>query len=56
MFVKYIKEIPELLIEWDNMYKDLTLYLRKNGYKVKNEYTLYNTLGFIHAQLNYSPP
>jgi hypothetical protein len=35
MFVKYIKEIPELLIEWDNMYKDLTLYLRKTGIRLK---------------------
>ncbi len=51
MFIKYIKEIPELLIEWDYKYKDYVLQLKRNGYKVKNEFTLYNTLGFIHAQL-----
>ncbi|QKR01133.1 FkbM family methyltransferase [Metallosphaera tengchongensis] len=47
--IKYVKEIPELLIEWDYTYNDLVYQLRRNGYKVMNEYALYNTLGFLHA-------
>ena len=43
----YIKEIRELLIEWDNDYQDIVSSL-KNGYKVNVEHTLKN-LGFIYA-------
>ncbi|QXJ34877.1 50S ribosomal protein L11 methyltransferase [Saccharolobus shibatae] len=45
----FIKEIPELLIEWDNDYKDIVKNLSKNGYKVRVEHTLKN-LGFIYAK------
>ena len=44
-----IKEVPELLIEWDGDYKDLATTLTKNGYKVKVERTLSN-LGFLYAR------
>ena len=44
-----IKEVPELLIEWDGDYKDLVANLTKNGYGVKVEHTLSN-LGFIYAR------
>ncbi|WP_229570372.1 FkbM family methyltransferase [Saccharolobus caldissimus] len=47
----YIKEIPELLIEWDNNYKDVSNSLKANGYKIRVEYTLKN-LGFIYAKKN----
>jgi len=45
----YIKEIRELLIEWDNDYQDIVSSLTKNGYKVNVEQTLKN-LGFIYAK------
>ena len=45
----FIKEIPELLIEWDKDYKDVMRDLLKNGYSVKVEHTLSN-LGFIYAR------
>jgi tRNA G37 N-methylase Trm5 len=45
----YIKEISELLIEWDNNYQDIISSLNKNGYKVNVEHTLKN-LGFIYAK------
>ena len=45
----YIKEIRELLIEWDNDYQDVISSLNKNGYKVNVEHTLKN-LGFIYAK------
>ena len=35
----YIKEISELLIEWDNDYQDVISGLNKNSYKVNVEYT-----------------
>lgn len=44
----YIKEIRELLIEWDNDYQDIVSSLSKNGYIVNVERTLKN-LGFIYA-------
>jgi len=44
----YIKEIRELLIEWDNDYQDIVNSLSKNGYIVNVERTLKN-LGFIYA-------
>ncbi|ACP34704.1 conserved hypothetical protein [Sulfolobus islandicus L.S.2.15] len=44
-----IKEISELLIEWDNDYQDIISSLNKNGYKVNVEHTLKN-LGFIYAK------
>ena len=43
-----IKEVPELLIEWDGDYKNLVTTLIRNGYKVKVEHTLSN-LGFLYA-------
>ena len=44
-----IREVPELLIEWDGYYKDLVTSLTKNGYMVKVEHTLSN-LGFLYAR------
>lgn len=44
----HIKEIPELLIEWDHDYNDVKNSLEKNGYKVKVEHTL-KSLGFIYT-------
>ncbi|WP_016732204.1 FkbM family methyltransferase [Saccharolobus islandicus] len=44
-----IKEISELLIEWDYDYKVVINSLVKNGYKVKVAHTLKN-LGFIYAK------
>nr|WP_016731304.1 FkbM family methyltransferase [Sulfolobus islandicus] len=48
----FIREIPELLIEWGYDYKDVKNSLVKNGYKVKVERTLKN-LGFIYAIKDY---
>ena len=44
-----IREVPELLIEWDGYYKDLVTSLTKNGYMVKVEVTL-SHLGFLYAK------
>mgnify|MGYP001770647201 CR=1 FL=1 len=44
-----IKEVPELLIEWDGDYKDLVAALVRNGYRVKVEHTLSN-LGFLYVK------
>ena len=47
--VPLIKEIPELLVEWDGDYRDLVENLIRNGYKVKVERTL-SRLGFLYAR------
>ena len=44
-----IKEVPELLIEWDGDYKDLVANLTKNGYRIKVERTL-SKLGFLYVK------